>query len=103
SLKSVDTTVSGNTSLSGGGGGIYCQGGMDLRSSTIDGNIASGPAAGARGGGIKLQSTDSYNQPVAVLNSTISGNQANAAGGLDIHAGNNMLILAGDTIAFNTV
>ena len=102
-LKSIDTTISGNTSQSGGGGGIYCQGSLYLRSNTIDGNTAAGPAASARGGGVKVQSTAIYNQPIAVVNSTISGNQANAAGGLDIHAPTQMLILLGDTIAFNTV
>jgi hypothetical protein len=103
SLKSLDSTFSGNTSQSGGGGGIYSTGWVYLRSNTIDGNIASGPAGNARGGGIRVETSTSYNQSVAVINSTISGNQANTAGGLEIHAPTNMVFLLGDTIAFNTV
>ena len=82
----LDSTVSGNTAISGGG--IYNSGTLELTESTVSTNTASNGSSAADGAGIDNLGT------LATINSTIAGNQAtgtgnpaNAGGGIDVAGG----------------
>lgn len=84
----INTTVSNNTAVNYGGGISVHYGGdstarLDVLSSTISDNTVSGVTVGAqKGGGIIA-----YRAEVNIINSTISGNHANASGsGLYVNA-----------------
>jgi hypothetical protein len=86
SLTMIDSTVSGNSSRSYGGGiRIVDPGGtLSLINSTVSGNTTTGPAA--HGGGIHFAGSNG----LTVVNSTISGNAvtgaASSGGGLRVSA-----------------
>lgn len=70
SMVITRSTVSGNRTADGLGGGIYTQGGLTLQSSTVSGNYTVG--AGNGGGGIANYLGSG---PTNLFNSTISGNE----------------------------
>jgi predicted outer membrane repeat protein len=83
-----DYTLSGNTATLGGG--IYNQGTLDVRGSTLAGNTASDS-----GGGI-------YNLGTAtVQQSTLSGNTATSAGGGIFNAASGMLTIDDSDVCDN--
>lgn len=101
--------ISGNT-LAGGsgnysnvqGGGLRVSGTIDIESTTISGNSASGGRPdhlgeqSARGGAVCAYGT------VTVRNSTISGNSSGGiAGGISVSTNGKSLTLLNSTIAFN--
>ena len=88
------STVSGNESGSGGGGGIYVKGFAYVLKSTIDNNVANG--AGEAGGGLKIR------YGADILNSTISGNHAAVAGGVSASGPTGGVVILNSTIAFNS-
>jgi hypothetical protein len=73
-LYLTDCTVSGNTAADdfGAGGGIFAQGSLSIRSSTISGNTAAYSAGGIY----------SNCDPMTLVNSTVYGNTAAYGGGL---------------------
>ena len=78
----TDTTISGNTALSGGGGeggGIYFYYivGAVIRQSTISGNQAT-----FAGGGLEWEYSGLVGMPLRIENSTIANNTAAAGGGI---------------------
>ena len=130
-LTISNSTVSGNSAVDGGGGGIYSDGATTvvLNETTVSGNSASrgggicndghsgdaslivnnstisGNSALNNGGGIYTQGIfNSTNTSVTVSNSTISGNSANYAGAI-FNAGDGgsaMLEIAHSTISDNS-
>ena len=88
----INSTVSGNTSPGGSGGGIFALlGTVSLTSSTVSGNTA----PGQNGGGIHADSGS-----VSLVNSTVSGNIGGNAGG-GIFAGGGAS-LTNSTVSDNT-
>ena len=79
------STVSGSTAYSSGrfadGGGAFTHGAAYLDYSAISGNVASG-GLGSFGGGLVVGSVGSLTS--TIYDSTIDGNQADVAGGLEI-------------------
>ena len=117
-LTLTNSTVSGNTTTQSGGGIFQSGGSVELTDTTVDGNTAS-----LRGGGIEnkggaltvTRSTFSNNSTgfngggifqenasssVELINSTISGNEAQFGGGLQNSGG--ALIATNSTITNNT-
>jgi CSLREA domain-containing protein len=93
-LTLTNSTVSGNTSGSGfGGGGIYNGGTMMITNSTVSGNKNTGYA---HGGGIA-----SFGPTLTLTNSTVSGNTSYLAGG-GIYKGGSTLTLTNSTVSGNT-
>jgi hypothetical protein len=92
-LTVENSTISGNSAVSEGGGLFFYGNELSVRSSTISGNSADG-----EGGGVAMLGTDS--DTAAVLNSTVTANQAGYAGGL-YEEGDGSLI-RGSIIAGNT-
>lgn len=85
-----NSTISGNTAASRGGGIYnYFRGILTLNNSTVSGNHAN------NGGGIDSTGTLSLN------NSTVSGNHANSGGGID-NGGGGLLTLNNSTVSGNT-
>jgi hypothetical protein len=91
------TSISGN-SASGAGGGIFLYettgGQFTLDSSTISGNSATGP-----GGGIFFYSAS---DPIEIVNSTITGNQAADGGGIYFYISGGAMDISFSTISGNT-
>jgi CSLREA domain-containing protein len=80
SLTLDQTTVSGNTAGTIGGG-IYSLGAVTLTNSTISGNTANTNASNWEGGGLYAEGT------ATITNSTIAGNSAFRGGGIDVPGG----------------
>ena len=90
-------TISNNSSRNGDGGGIYNQGNADIKKSVIYGNTARG-----KGGGFQ-DSAELSPETISIINTTISGNSADLAGGLNFgYAVNNTVNLTNVTVAYNT-
>jgi hypothetical protein len=85
-LTLTDSTVTGNTASTFGGGiGLYRGGSATLTNDTITANSVSG--AGGGGGGIYVVSNDTTSvSNLTIRNTTISGNQVDAGngGGIDV-------------------
>jgi hypothetical protein len=83
-----NSTISGNSSVSGSGGmTIYTTGAVTIVNTTISGNTASGD-----GGGMRL-----YGGTTDIINSTITNNQANFGFGGGIY------VSGGDVVLHNTI
>ena len=99
SLHLVDSVISGNSTVAGGGG-VYIKsaGGFDvgIERSTISDN-----SAAACGGGLYFGGTDST---LTVLDSTFSGNTADTSygGGIDVDGNGNSVIIANSTFSGNS-
>jgi hypothetical protein len=78
-MSLINSSVSGNTAGSGSGAGIFNSGALLVTNSAITGNAAN-TAGGFFGGG--LYSTGSSGASVTIINSTFSGNNAGAGGGI---------------------
>lgn len=126
SLMVIDSEISNNTSGADGGGIVHGSGDLTIRNSTFRGNIADMAGGGVftrNAGDITIDSSMfdeniSGNDPVdnsgsgggglyatrsssfTMLNSTISGNEARDAGGLELGENGNVLIV-NSTIADN--
>jgi len=114
----TDSTVSGNTATTFGGGGFESQGVLTITNSTISGNTAatrgggidnvegaqatiidstiSGNSGGDEGGGIFMEDTAT----MTMTGSTLSSNSATAGGGLRVNTG--AATLANSTVSANT-
>lgn len=88
-LTLVDTTVSGNYAIEGGGG-VYADSAI-IKNSTISGNVA------LAGGGML-----SYLVPPQIVNSTISGNSAPIAPAIFIYGLATPFSLTNSTVACNS-
>ena len=88
----VDSTVSGNTSVSSDGGGIRNIGTATITDSTISGNTA-----GTFGGGL-----DNVGGSMKVARSTVSGNTAGDRAGGIINLGHARMTIDSSTITGNT-
>lgn len=96
----VDSTISNNTAVSGGG--IYNTGTLNLTESTVSTNTVNNGSSAANGAGI-----DNYSKLTAI-NSTVANNQAtgtgspaNAGGGINVASGT--VSLANTIVSGNTV
>ena len=93
-LEMVDSTISNNTATSSGGGVYFFDyGNLSMTRSTISGNHSS-----FRGGGVYF-----YETTASIVDSTISGNSALAAGGIwgvSYYAA--LVQIENSTIAFNS-
>ncbi len=88
----TDSTISGNSALTGNGGGIANAGAMTISDSTISGNSC---ILGGNGGGLTNSGT------LTIVNSTISGNSATASGSGGGIYNTSSLTMADDTVALN--
>ncbi len=93
-LTLSNSTVSGNTALFNGGGGIDNLGTLTLTNSTVSGNRADF-AGGSKGGGIDNLGT------LTLTNSTVSGNTVTHGVGGGIYNGN-ALSLSNSTVSGNS-
>jgi uncharacterized repeat protein (TIGR02543 family) len=102
SLSLVRCTVAGNDATVEGGG-IYVEGNLYVEATTVRGNTAT--AHNAMGGGIAYVGTDvdgsdPYPSSATIVNSTITGNAADFAGGIENY--NGALRILFTTITDNT-
>ena len=122
-LTMVGSTISGNANSSGnGGGGAWTQGNVSITSSTFDSNsteecggglytgvnngtvtitdstFSNNSAVNCYGGGIDI---DGHYNTVIIANTTITGNSAEAGGGLHVDGGNNVSLFM-NTISGNS-
>ena len=89
------STVSGNAAPAGGGGGVFLlNGGASLM--VTDSTLSANHAPGSIGGAINSNNGDQ----VTIDGSTISGNDANAAGAIEVYNGD--LAINGSTVSGNT-
>ncbi len=88
----TDSTISDNSAVLANGGGITNEGTMTITDSTISGNAA----LLANGGGIDNTGT------LTIVNSTISGNSATASGSGGGIYNTSSLTMADDTVAVNS-
>ncbi|MGH9590388.1 MAG: beta strand repeat-containing protein [Terracidiphilus sp.] len=96
----VDSTISNNTAVSGGG--IYNTGTLQLTESTVSTNTASNGGSAANGAGIDNFGTlAAINSTIANNQATGTGNPANAGGGINVASGTASLantIVSGNTV-----
>ena len=92
-LTLTNSTISGNTASSNGGGGIFTIGTLTLTNSIVSGNTASNNS----GGGI----FNSANNTITLTNSTVSGNTGTFNGG-GIFSNSGTLTLTNSTVSGNT-
>jgi hypothetical protein len=79
-ISITGTTISGNHSLTGSGGGVEAYFTTDSGTFELDSSTVSGNSADNGGGGLALTGA---RQPTVIRDSTISGNTANRGGGID--------------------
>ena len=95
------STISGNHTENGRGGGIYTQGGLTLQSSTVSGNYTMGGSQ--HGGGIASE----FGSSTSLINSTIAGNEARGVstrgGGVHTEGNTTDPALSNTIVADNTV
>jgi hypothetical protein len=89
-LAVTNSTISGNTALSGSGGGIYASGSLTVTTSTVTGNTAN-----IRGGGIHKEGFGT----LTVTNSIVSGNSAGNGGGISSESS---VTVTNSTVSGNT-
>jgi len=85
SFASTTTTISGNTTTTGTGGGIHSDGPLTVTNSSVSGNTAT-----VDGGGISHRFGIGPAKLLSLTNVTISGNSATAGSGGGISAGNSL-------------
>ncbi|HBV64586.1 MAG TPA: hypothetical protein DEF45_16370 [Rhodopirellula sp.] len=96
-LSIVDSWINSNLTAgeAAGGGGIWSQAAVHIRSSTISGNSTEG--ANAPGGGLKLEGGLLH-----MINSTLSGNDTLEGDGAGIHGNNTAISIDNSTLVSNS-
>ena len=96
-LSIVDSWINSNLTAgeSAGGGGIWSQAAVHIRSSTVSGNSSEG--TNASGGGLQLQGGS-----LRMINSTLSGNDTLEGDGAGVHGNNTVISLDNSTIVSNS-
>ena len=96
-LSIVDSWINSNLTAgeSAGGGGIWSQGDVQIRSSTISGNSTEG--TDAPGGGMQLESGS-----LRLINTTVSGNDTLEGDGAGIRGSNTTMSIHNSTIISNS-
>ncbi len=99
-LTMTSSHVDGNHALTGGG--VYVQGNnnvLDIRDSTINGNVMNNPSGGVEGGGIAFENTGTF----TLTDSTVDGNTGTAGAGNSDGAGIALESIAVVTISGSTI
>lgn len=93
----VDSWINSNltTGEAAGGGGIWSQADVQIRSSTISGNSSEG--TNAAGGGLQLQGGS-----LQMINTTLSGNDTLEGDGAGIHGNDTTISIDSSTIVSNS-
>ena len=96
-LSIVDSWINSNltTGEAAGGGGIWSQADVQIRSSTISGNSSEG--TNAPGGGLQLQGGS-----LQMINTTLSGNDTLEGDGAGVHGNDTTISINNSTIVSNS-
>jgi hypothetical protein len=92
------TLISGNTSSSGSGGGVYVQYGTF----TMNGGTISGNTAKTDGGGMRLANVDFIMNNGSISNNIVQGGASSATGGGGVSSRGGTFTMTGGTISGNT-